>query len=146
VFSSAGDLKTAMQPVFACERVDDNWSQPSCSHGDPMLRFTYVPPVGSTDRLMGQVCGVDPAEYRIAVYIRVGAGWWTKPYWNAALTVINDDGSWSCTIVTGGADSTANRIAAFVVKADYDPPSMSGQSSLPADLYHAAVAYLEVDR
>jgi hypothetical protein len=33
-----------------------------------------------------------PSEHRVAVYIYVNGGWWTKPFRDAPLTSINCDG------------------------------------------------------
>jgi hypothetical protein len=103
--------------------------------GNPTIEFTYVPPYGSFENLKGQVWHVKPADYKVAVYIKVGSlGWWTKPYWSTPLTVIQSDGSWICDITTGGTDKKATEIVAFLVPNGYSPPSMSGGSTLPSEL------------
>jgi exo-beta-1,3-glucanase (GH17 family) len=145
-FTSALVLKSGMDRVFNCETAEDTWSEDPCTDDSPILRFTFVPETGSGEYLEGQVCHVDPSEHLIAVYIRVGSGWWTKPYWANPITQINDDGSWRCDYVTGGHDSQANKLAAFLLPAGYDPPSRSGQASLPESLYNDSVAHVEVER
>jgi hypothetical protein len=87
-----------------------------------------------------------PADHKIAVYIRVGSGWWTKPSWASALTAINCDGSWTCDITTGGNDHLANTIAAYLVPNGYAPPLASGQSTLAPELMENSIAHLEVLR
>jgi hypothetical protein len=111
----------------------------------PTIEFTYVPPYGSTNDLQGRVGCVVPADYKVAVYIYV-SGWWTKPTWAAPLTPIRDDSTWTTDITTGGNDPLATRIAAFLVPNGYNPPPMSGQPSLPAELFSSAVAYIMVER
>lgn len=148
VWDKDGNLKLCMQDVFGGVTIPDNWT---CSFepggpGQPEIEFTYVPPYGSYDNLEGQVWHVVPADYRVAVYIRVGSGWWSKPYWNNPLTIINCDGSWICDITTGGIDHQANTIAAYLLPFGYTPPSVSGQSSLPAELEQNSVAKVEVTR
>ena len=48
--------------------------------------------------------------------------------------------------VTGGIDYQATRMVAYLVRSNYQPPLMSGQSTLPATLAQEAVAKVEVDR
>ena len=112
----------------------------------PSIEFTFVPPYGSSLNLAGRVDCVTPAEYKIAVYIYVGGGWWTKPYWTSPLTPIRADGTFTADITTGGNDPYATKIAAFVVPNGYNPPSMSGGAVLPSELYQNAAAYKIVDR
>ena len=55
-------------------------------------------------------------------------------------------GYFDCDITTGGVDSTASRIAAFLIPFDYSPPLMSGGNNLPNELYDNALDYIIVDR
>jgi hypothetical protein len=114
--------------------------------GVPEIQFVSVPPYGSFDNLRGQVWHVQPADYKVAVYIRVGSGWWTKPTWDAPLTSINCDGTWTCDITTGGYDQQANTIAAYLLPNGYDPPLARGDSALPPALIENSAAYVEVTR
>jgi len=82
----------------------------------------------------------------VAVYINVSGGWWTKPYFAQPLTSIAPDGTWSCDITTGGNDSSATEIAAYLVPAGYNPPLLSGQASLPAEFNQNSVASADVKR
>jgi hypothetical protein len=137
-----------IQETFAsisCSR----FARASQSTGGPIvltIQLAYVPPYGSFDNLKGQIWHVQPADYKVAVYIRVGSGWWTKPFWNAPLTSINCDGTWTSDITTGGNDHQANTIAAYLVLNGYDPFSAHGQSTLPTELIQNSVAYVEVTR
>jgi hypothetical protein len=108
--------------------------------------FTFVPPLGSFDNLVGQVQHVSPADHRIAVYIRVGTGWWTKPLFANPTTPIRPDGSWTCDITTGGSDHLANQIVAYLVPQSYSPPLLGGQQTLPAELDQNALAKASVTR
>lgn len=140
VWDKDGNLKAGMEAVFNDETIPPNWG-PIGGPGTPAIEFTYVPPYGSFDNLEGQVWHVLPNEYKVAVYIKVTGGWWTKPYWNSPLTDIELDGTWVCDITTGGQDSQATEIAAFLVPNGYDPPGMSGGPTLPSELYsHPNVA------
>ncbi len=114
--------------------------------GPPGIAFTHVPPRGSSQNLEGEVMHVTPADYRVAVYILVGSGWWTKPTFASPLTVIDDDGTFVTDITTGGIDQTASAVAAFLVPAEYAPPRAGGLGSLPAELEQNALASVQVER
>lgn len=145
-----GNLKPGMRQVFDGAVMPDNWSGNGSGSnngtGDPAIEFTSVPSRGSFGNLFGRVLNVSPAEYNVAVFIYVGSGWWTKPYWEEPLTAIGSDGTWATDITTGGNDEQATRIAAFLVPAGYNPPLASGDSTLPAELEQWAVAKIEVTR
>jgi exo-beta-1,3-glucanase (GH17 family) len=147
VWDKDGNLKPGMEVVFEGETLADNWSATGLpgGPGEPVIEFTHVPAFGSFDDLEGQALHVEPAEYRVAVYIYVG-GWWTKPTFARPLTPIQIDGSWITDITTGGVDQNATRIAAFLLPEGYNPPRMSGGSTLPAELAETAVASVEVSR
>lgn len=112
---------------------------------EPNIKFSHVPSYASFDDLKGEVLHVKPRDYKVAVYIYV-SGWWTKPTFENALTVINEDGSWICDITTGGMDQNATKISAFLVPNGYSPPLMDGKQTLPTELYENSVAYVEVER
>lgn len=146
IWDKDGNMKSGMQDVFDGKTMPNNWS---CATqidgpGDPEIIFTFTPPKGSTDNLQGKVSHVIASKYGVAVYIKVG-GWWTKPYWNNPLSTINCDGTWQCDITTGGNDSSASEIAAFLVLKTYSPPGASG-GGLSTDLDANSVAKLIVTR
>lgn len=125
---------------------------PSCNavtggSGTPSLAFTHVPPFGSTDSLGGREMHVAPAGYFVAVYIHVGSeGWWTKPTFAEPETTIGCDGSWTTDITTGGDDTQADTIAAFLLPDGSTPPELGGEDTLPQALYATAVANVSVTR
>jgi hypothetical protein len=121
-------------------------TEPRPSSDDLTIEFTSVPPYGSYVNLKGIVRHVDPEKVRIAMYIRVFGGWWTKPYWDAPATQIEPDGSFSVNITTGGQDDQASEIAAFLVPAEYYPPGLRGEPELPAELLQKALARSDVTR
>jgi hypothetical protein len=86
------------------------------------IDFTYVPAYGSYDHVWGKVCGVNPADYKVAAYIYVAGKWWTKPYWDTPLTPINGDGTFRFDYTTGGIDEQATKIIAFLVPNGLTPP------------------------
>jgi hypothetical protein len=117
---------------------------PGCDK--PTIRLTFVPPVGSFEDLEGEVCGVDPEEHAIAVYIQVEGAWWTKPTFSQPLTTISDDSTFTSKIVTGGQDQLAEKIAVFLVPAGFVPPLANGESTIPQDVFDHALAHVIVDR
>lgn len=111
------------------------------------VEFTAVPPYGSQSNLFGKVYGVTPANYRVAVLIYIDSyGWFTKPTCGAPLTTIQADGTWTADITTGGVDSNASRIAAFLVPASFSQPCVTNQFCLPAAFYQQSVANAMVTR
>lgn len=113
---------------------------------DLTIELTRVPPYGSFHSLKGIVRHIDAEYVRIAVYIRVHGGWWTKPYWDAPSTTIAADGAFSVEITTGGHDEQATEIAVFLIPADYYPPGVRGEHELPAELLEKALARTDVTR
>jgi hypothetical protein len=111
-----------------------------------MIEFTSVPALGSYRQLKGTVRHPDAGQLRIAVYIRVHGGWWTKPYWDSRATAIEEDGSFSVDITTGGRDEEASDIAVFLIDGDYHPPGLRGETELPAELASKALARADVNR
>jgi hypothetical protein len=111
------------------------------------VEFTSVPSYGSQSLLHGKVYGVNPANYAVAVLIYIDdIGWFTKPTCAGALTPIQPDGSWTANITTGGVDTNANRIAAFVVPASYNQPCVTNAFCLPAALLQQSVANVTITR
>ena len=94
----------------------------------------------STSSAKGHVTGINPDDYKVAVYIQVRGNWWTKPYWSTPLTSINANGKWECDIITGGVDYEATQVRAYLVPNGYSPPSVGGGSTLPAELDQNSIA------
>jgi len=146
VWTADGALKPWMEDLVAGMVVPDDWSghEPPGGPGAPAIEFTFVPPYGSFLDLKGQIWHVPPADYAVAVYIRVGSGWWTKPFWTLPSRPIWPDGTWTCDITTGGQDELANSIVAYLIPKGYTPPQASGQPTLPEELDAHAVAKVSV--
>ena len=135
LWTSDGEMKPGMEPVFAGEHSGDVWTR------DAEIAFTTVPPIGSEDWLEGKVRFASPLTHDVAVYIRVGGNWWTKPSFDHPLTPIDLDGNWSCDIVTGGNDAQATEIAAFLWPAsEGEPPIADGLPELPPELAEKGAA------
>ncbi|MEM3526700.1 MAG: glycosyl hydrolase family 17 protein, partial [Candidatus Jordarchaeaceae archaeon] len=128
IWYNNGTLKLGMSKIF-------EWKTGLVGGpGDPSIEFTYVPPYGSYNNLIGRVYHVRPADHKVVVYIKVDGNWWIKPYQASPLTVINSDGSWTCDITTGGNDALATEIAAFLIPEEYSPPILMGAQELPSEL------------
>ncbi|MFO1475437.1 MAG: glycoside hydrolase family 16 protein [Verrucomicrobiota bacterium] len=114
---------------------------PPAPGASPSIVITNLPAYGSTDLLAGEVAGVNPAACAVAVFIEVPPwGWWTKPTCAQSLTSIRPDGSWSASITTGGSDTNAARIAAFLVPATWSQTCVLGDANLSTNLYSQALA------
>jgi exo-beta-1,3-glucanase (GH17 family) len=148
IWDSVGVLKPGMRDVFDGKTLPDTWSSAEYPEGPgaPIIEITYGPVYGGTGTLRGRVSHVRPADYKLAVYIKVGVGWWTKPTFAVPLTSIRGDGTWSTAIHTGGSDETATRIAVFLVPTGTEPPAVGGAATLPNELNSMAVAVAEVLR
>jgi len=113
----------------------------------PAILLTNVPPFGSFDDLSGVVVDASPSAHRVAVFIYVpSAGWWSKPYCEPQLTVVQPDGSWTADITTGGVDEFATKITALLVGTNYAEPCVMGPPVLPGNVTAQAVAAATVER
>lgn len=130
IWNSKGDMKFDITSIL----------------NQPAIEFTYVPPIGSFDNLKGRTANINPDDYKIAVYIKVSGSWWIKPYADTTLAKILPDGTWSCDITTGGIDSTATSVAAFLIPKNYSPPLLLGGASLPEALNQNSTAKVITDR
>lgn len=111
------------------------------------IAVTEIPVWGDRELLLrGRVHEVEPAAHRVAVYIRVGGGWWTKPTFAEPATVIEPDGTWTCDITTGGLDHEATRIVAFLISAADSPPLMQGEGEFPTALSQSVLDEVQVVR
>ncbi|MBV7327386.1 hypothetical protein KFU94_03830 [Chloroflexi bacterium TSY] len=148
IWDKDGMLKSNMQDVFDDKTIPDNWSGTAIpgGPGTPAIEFVDVPIYGSVDNLNGQVWHVPPGGYRVVVYIRVAGNWWIKPYETQPHTIILPDGRWTCDITTGGRDQYADKIVAYLIPSNYDPPIILGRPILPLELDKNAVARTEVLR
>ena len=101
------------------------------------IQITFSPPAGSNAQVSGSVASPYIRDHKILMYVKVNGMWWgPKPTWDEPFTLIESDGSWRCTVFTGGKDSSASEIAAVLVPADMtSPPRAEGRSQfLPVDL------------
>lgn len=112
----------------------------------PTIGLTYIPQYGSLENLEGQVLNADFGQLAIVVYIKVDGFWWTKPYLDYPITMINELGNWKCDITTGGFDETATMIVAYLIPAGYNPPVSFGSTQIPQELEEKALAKASANR
>ncbi|MBN2019346.1 MAG: hypothetical protein JW749_03900 [Sedimentisphaerales bacterium] len=104
------------------------------------IRFNEVPSCGNDDLLKGSVIGINPADYKIGIYIFVD-DWWPKPMFAVPWTDINPDGSWQCDISWAESDLRATEIMAFLVPVNeianwpVDFSNPVGLSALPGEAF-----------
>ncbi len=114
----------------------------------PQVELTEVPICGDWGPLKGRVTNgwpqIDLTQHKVAVYIRVEGGWWTKPTFAQPLTAIAPDGTWTCDCFNAGLDNQATEIAAFVVPDTLWPERRGGQSNRP--IIKEAVAHVATER
>lgn len=119
VWDASFVMKTGMQQVF------DGVTLPLVGGaGQPSIQFTHVPVKGSTSDLVvtGLAQHVTPADYAVAVYIKVNGFWVNKPFGDAPAVAVLRDGSWRCVYVTGGNDQDATDIVAYLIPVQTRPP------------------------
>ncbi|MBN1294959.1 MAG: hypothetical protein JXB48_24195 [Candidatus Latescibacteria bacterium] len=142
-------LKPGLRRVFDNMIMSDNWSGTGVidGPGTPEIYFTEVPPYGDgTGLVKGAISHVIPVDNAVAIYIKVGGGWWTKPYFNNPITLINNCGRFQNRTVTGGSDQNATNISVFLIPKTYTPPQVGGASSLPQELFDSAVVWKDTLR
>ena len=148
IMDSSGNLKPGMSAVFAGATVADNWSRAIPGGvGAANLQFAAVPALGSFDDLRGQVTGVDPAGFRVAVFIYVNGLWYPKPSFASPTVYPGIDGQWTADITTGPMDEIATRIAAYLLPVSFRvPPLSAGSAEVPAEIEASAAARREIAR
>jgi len=113
----------------------------------PELFVTSVPSFGSSEPIQGKTANVVASNYSIALAIFVpGLGWYSKPSCTSLLTALNSDGTWSVPYATGGVDSSATKLAVYLVPRDFTFTCVAAGSALPTTLDQAAVARFIVER
>lgn len=113
----------------------------------PSIEITNVPAFGSFDNLGGRVLDASASTNRVAVFIYVpSAGWFSKPYCDPQLTVIQPDGSWTADVTTGGSDQFATKFIVLLVSTNYSEACVEGPATLPSNVTAQAIASAEVER
>jgi hypothetical protein len=147
IWDTNGVIKPGMASVFSGSLLPDTWTSKLIvdGPGTPTMTLIQVPPLGSTAHLQGQALHVSWTDYAVATYIYVN-GWWIKPTFTSPLTPIDITGAWDCDVTTGGNDTNATQMAAFLIPLTFTPPLLGGASALPQELYQNSVAKTNVFR
>jgi len=114
-------------PVCQCElcagdcecTIDIKCGHPECDlcYGAPKLEITQWPSEENNFYVQGKVTGVDPTEYRLSVWIRVGNIWYAKPTWDDFVQFIRLDGSFSISTYSHSGDYNQTNCAVLLIKA-----------------------------
>ena len=128
-----GALKPRMQLIFDGVVVEDREAKIRI---DPMDQ-------NGDGNLYGSTSAVGTVNHRVAVFIMVNGLWYTKPSFADPTVTIASDGTWFADVTTGPGDDLAERYAAFVVPAAYEPPIVSGMVDLPGGLKREAAVWTE---
>ena len=77
--------------------------------------------INTTSDIEGHVTGVKPGDAFIVFCIRVGQpnNWWIKPNTDHPKTIIAADGRFYCDVTTGGLDTNASSIVAYLFTNNY---------------------------
>ncbi len=106
--------------------------------GDKPIKILGVPPKGQNGSAVGMVFGVSRDDYSVATLIRVYGNWWTKPTFGSPLTPIWVNDLWEANITTGGVDSQADEIRAYLIPKTASVPLVGGDWNIPKE-YNAFV-------
>ena len=112
--------------------VSTSVSVPTPTNATPDIQFTSLPQYGAFGEVKGVVTRLKPlpaSDFGVLVFINVNGSWWIKPYDDAPVTTINSKGNWAANIVTGGDDTEATEIRAYLVPAGFSTLSMSSSLS-----------------
>ncbi len=112
----------------------------------PQLEITDIPVFDQGSQLCGMVYNASPTDFRIAVYLQILGTIWTKPSFDQPVTIIQSNGTWCTSVVTGGLDRFASGYAVFLIPANYQPELRSGDADLPPSIFSNSVAHIFVDR
>lgn len=118
----------------------------SLASAAPSIQITNAPAFGTFGNLSGIVSNANPASQRVAVFIYVGGGWYSKPSCAQPLTPIQSDGSWTANITPVPSDMNATIIAALLVASNYNQACVQGAAGLPIAISQAALATAYVSR
>ncbi|PRP73204.1 putative exo-beta-1,3-glucanase [Planoprotostelium fungivorum] len=101
---------------------------------------------GPRGTLEGKILDADPFEHRVALYIKVGGGWWTKPTFAQPTLFIEPDRRFKADIFSGDNDATCSEVAVFLIDKDFTPPRAEGHAYLPHELYEKSVTHTIIKR
>ena len=118
------------------------------AEADPTIVIDQLPPFGTWGvPLVGHIDGIDPSSVKLAFFIKVDGGIWTKPYFNQPTIDPRPDGTFSAVLTTGGIDDQADTIyVALLDRSQANLPQMAGQGQFPDGLQAQGIVWLEISR
>lgn len=147
LFDNNGKIKPGMEVLFKpIEKIDSTWLCKKINiPNQDTFGISYTPPKGVYQLLKGYVNLLNPCDYKVAIYIKVG-GWWTKPTFAQPTVPVLCNGRWNAEFITGGNDVNATDICVFLIPATYNPPACSNCASIPPAVYQNAIAWRCINR
>jgi hypothetical protein len=112
----------------------------------PTVIVTQIPEFNNRIvNLTGRVINILPSDCQIAVYLN-NKGWINKPDSKNPVTVVHENGKWSCDITTVYGDHLARDIAIFLLTRDVSPVIMNGERSFPESFEKKALQKILLKR
>lgn len=139
--------KSRYTSYFGAATLKNGSPMPFCatlvwSDNQPSIEYTYVPSYGIWgDPLRGKVSNVVPCHTKTITYIKVGSGWWVKPYWDYPFTYIANDGTFELSVTTGGIDEQATEYRTWLVTEDYENDAHTLPIEPPTEQILAVVGF-----
>lgn len=127
-----------LKPVRKPHRLDAlNCKMPEVVDGPGTPNISITAAYWSEGFVVGRTSHIDPNQYQVAVYIKVGNGWYVKPYDASPGSWINLDGTWGCDTCTDPQknDLNATEIRAYLLPRSVTCPEVTGDHTvLPSEL------------
>ncbi len=144
-------LMILLTAACSAENILDNYSDfvdPSSFKGpapaipaEPEVVFTYFPPIPTGSYVSGKVININPAQYKLCLWIRVpGWGWVPKYTYAQWETFIQANSNWATTFYSGGHDYDADFLIHFAIPMSY--PTYANINTLAVD----SLTYTILDR
>ena len=104
------------------------------------LEIIEVPNFRHSGNLSGRVSGVDPAQYKVSIWIKPdGVGWWPKPNFdNLDVPIDPSSGNFSADIGSGDLDTRATWLCALLLPIAQAVPATGDLRRIPRTLTDAA--------
>ncbi len=147
IFKNDAKLKEGMESVFyPIEKIDSTWICKKLNIGlVDTINIDFLPPLWSSLDLKGHINFIKPCEYKLATFIDVYGGWWTKPYYEYPTVPVSCDGNFIIDFTTGGSDVLASEIRVFLVPSSYSPPLSRG-GTISSEIYKNAISWKSIKR
>ena len=140
----------AEDPTINPDQKSTTITKAVLSPTDPNISFTSIPAYGSTANIIGKVINLNPADYKVALFINVTGNvygtWYVKPTYANPFTAIQSDLSWNCDFTTGGGDQYTKIFDAFLLPSGFVFPNGPSASSAHSDASSASVAFTRFNR